>query len=84
VLGDPQRDGAEPGRAEHVLAVLAQDAFGDGLEPAGRDGPEHVGEEVEPDIVEVVDEALPAGLGQALDERRRRPEQQGVLKPTWR
>jgi hypothetical protein len=79
VLGDPQRDGAEPGRVEHVPAVLTQDRLDRGIEPVGRDGPEHIGEEVEPDIVQVGGEALPAGPGQLRDEGRRRPEQHGGI-----
>jgi hypothetical protein len=68
---------SEPDRVEHVPAVLAQDCLDNGIEPVGRDRPEDIGEEVEPGIVEVGDEALPASLGQMCDEGCRGPEQQG-------
>ena len=75
-----------PGEAER--AGVAGDGRHHGAddlcEPFGRDRPEHVGEDVEPGIVQVGAEPLAAGLGQLGDEGRRRPRQQGVLMPTWR
>lgn len=75
MLGDVHRELAEASRGEDGVAVVAQQSLGRGGEVALGDWAEYVGEEVEPDIVEVVNEAVAALGDQVGHERGGGPEQ---------
>jgi hypothetical protein len=64
VLGDHQREVTEAGRGQVVVAVGLQQTLNNGGQAAGRDGAEHVGEEVKADVVQVGDELLAARPGE--------------------
>ena len=66
---------AEPGGGQVFAAVGFQEALDDGVEAFGRDGAEHVGEEVEADVVQVGDEPLAARPGEVGEERDVRTKQ---------
>jgi hypothetical protein len=73
VLGDVERRRAETGRR--------QEPGGDGGELRGGDGPEDIGEEVEPDVIEIRDERVAAEGDQVREESCGGAEQRCGVEP---
>jgi hypothetical protein len=61
---------AQPGRSQSLPAMLLKKRPNGAGQPARRNWPEDVGEEVEADVVEIGDETLAAGAGEIGKEAR--------------
>jgi len=75
VLGDHQGQVAEAGRGQPAAAVCLEQRLDGRFQAGGRDRPEHVGEEVQADVVEVGDERPATCLGEFGEEAAARAEQ---------